>query len=134
MLFIKLPSPRYQPNHNSAVGNAAFVESTIKELVSVCFVVESTTCPIVCSPLSIVVNASGKQHLVLDLRYVNQFLPDQKFKYEGLDLVLLLFRCCDFFTTFDLKPGYHHVHVHEDCWSFLAFLGAMAALSNFFLC
>ena len=39
----------------------------------------------------------------LDLRYVNQFLPDQKFKYEGLELILTLFDSGDFFTTFDLK-------------------------------
>ena len=64
--FIKLPSPQCHPNHRSAVENAAFVESEVKELVSVHSVVESFTCPIVCSPLSVVVNASGRQRLVLD--------------------------------------------------------------------
>ena len=28
----------------------------------------------------------GKFRLVLDLRYINQFLPERKFKYEGLSL------------------------------------------------
>ena len=63
--FIKLPSPQCQPNHRSAVENVAF-ESAVTELVSVHSVVESFTCPIVCSPLSVVVNASGRQRLVLD--------------------------------------------------------------------
>ena len=77
-------------------------------------------CPIVCSPLSVVTNASGKR-LVLDLRYVNQFLPDCKFKYEGLELVPTLFNCGNYFTTFDPKSGYHHVDIHEDSWPYLGF-------------
>ena len=40
-----------------------------------------------CSPLSVVQNDKGKQRLVIDLQYVNQYLPVQKFKYEGLNLV-----------------------------------------------
>ena len=59
--------------------------------------------------------------MVLDLRYVNQFLPDRKFKYEGLELVPSLFNNGDFFTTFDLKSGYHHVDIHEDSWPYLGF-------------
>ena len=67
--------------------------------------VECEFCSIDCSPLSVVTNASGKQRLVLDLRYVNQFLPDHKFKYKGLELVPTLFNCGNFFTTCDLKSG-----------------------------
>ena len=48
---------------------------------------------------------SGKQRLVVHLRYVNQFLPIRKFKYEGLELVPTLFQPGDYFTTFDLKSA-----------------------------
>ena len=41
----------------------------------------------VCSPLLAVENTKGKLRLVIDLRYVNQFLNQHKFKYEGLDLI-----------------------------------------------
>ena len=41
-------------------------------------------------------NAKGKLRLVIDLRYVNQFLIQCKFKYEGLDLISSLFRQGDF--------------------------------------
>lgn len=78
-------------------------------------------CPFVCSPLSIAANAPGKQPLVLDLRYVNQFLPDRKFKHEGLELIPNMFSSGDFFTTFDLKSGRHHVDIHEDSWPYLGF-------------
>ena len=113
--FLRLPDPLFQLNHRSAVEHSSFVSGAIDELVAGRCVVECGSSPIVCSALSVVTNASGKQRLVLDLRYVNQFLPDRKFKYEGLELVPSLFNCGDFFTTFDLKSGYHHVDIHEDC-------------------
>jgi len=47
---------------------------------------QTTECPTVCSPLQVVVNAKGKRRLVLDLRYVNHYLCQSKFKYEGLYL------------------------------------------------
>ena len=119
--FLRLPDPLFQLNHRSALVNASFVSGAIDELVLGRCVVECTSCPTVCSPLSVVTNASGKQRLVLDLRYVNQFLPERKFKYEGLELIPTLFESGDFFTTFDLKSGYHHVDLHEDSWPYLGF-------------
>ena len=73
------------------------MEEAIKELVAVC------------SPLSVVVNARGK---MLDL---NQFILLAKFKYEGLIII------SPKVITFDLKSGYHHVDIHEDCWPYLGF-------------
>jgi hypothetical protein len=64
--------------------------------------------PTVCSPISVVANAKGKQRLVLDR---DQYLPECKLKYEGLNLVPFLICCGDFFSTFDLKSGYHHVEI-----------------------
>ena len=40
---------------------------------------------------AVAANAKGKLRLVLDLRYINQFLPEQKLKYEGLNLVPQMF-------------------------------------------
>ena len=74
-------------NHRSALGNALFVTTTIEELVAGHCLVESSAQPIVSSPLSVVFNTRGKSRLVVDLRYINQLLPDCKFKYEGLHLV-----------------------------------------------
>ena len=50
-----------------------------------------------CSPLSVVQNDKGKQRLAVDFWYINQFLPIQKFKYEGLNLVPQLFQKGNFF-------------------------------------
>ena len=70
--FLRLPDPLVQLNHRSALENATFVGGAIDEFVSGRCVIECDyQYPIVCSPLSVVVNASRKQCLVLDLRYVN---------------------------------------------------------------
>ena len=88
MPFTILPWPVFKFNHRSALVQEEFVSSAIEELLVTGCIASSTECPAVCSPLSVVRNAKGKLRLVLDLRYVNQFLPKQKFKYEGLDLVV----------------------------------------------
>ena len=69
--------------------NSEFVQEAIIELLGAGCIVKCTSCPHVCSPLHVhmVVNADGKKCLVVDFRYVNQFLQIQKFKYEGLELV-----------------------------------------------
>ena len=66
-------------------------------------------------------NSRGKKRLVLDLRGVNDYLPKRKFKYEGLNLVLDMCSRGEYFFTFDLKSGYHHVDIHPDSISYLGF-------------
>ena len=111
--FIRLPDPVFYRNHRSALEHAEFVDVAIKELVALSCVVQCSQCPVVCSPLSVVVNGRGKKRL--DLRYVNQFILLTKFKYEGLNIIPQLFSKGDYFFTFELKSGYHHVDIHEDC-------------------
>ena len=119
--FIRLPEPVFYRNHKSSFEHSKFTEEAIQDLVAKNCVVQCMECPIVCSPLSVVVNARGKKRLVLDLRYVNQFILLTKFKYEGLNIIPQLFCKGDYFITFDLKSGYHHVDVHKDCWQYLGF-------------
>ena len=107
------------------------MSAAISELLMAGCIVQSNECPWVCSPLSVVENVNGRLRLVLDLRYVNQFLPEQKFKYEGLNLVPQMFEKGDHFFTFDLKSGYHHVDIHADFWTYLGFPGDQAAQENF---
>ena len=84
--FIRLPPPVCMQNHRSALDNAAFVSDSIRELLLARCVVECDECPLVCSPLQVATNAKGKQRLVIDLHYVNQYLVRYKFKYEGLNV------------------------------------------------
>ena len=131
--FIRLPDPVFYKNHKSALEHADFVEEAIRKLLAARCIKQCSECPSVCSPLSVVINARGKKRLVLDLRYVNQFILMSKFKYEGLNVVPQLFSKGDFFITFDLKSGYHHVDIHDDCWSYLGFSWGSGPNKKYFM-
>ena len=55
--FLRLPDPLFQLNHRSSLETASFVCDAIDELLLGRCVVKCTSCPIVCSPLSVVSNA-----------------------------------------------------------------------------
>ena len=110
--FLALPPAVCARNHRSAFEHASFVEEAIQELVESGCAIRVPTFPVVCSPLQVVVNVKGKRRLVIDLRYVNQYLHLTKFKYEGLNLIPMLFSKGDYVFSFDLKSGYHHVNIH----------------------
>ena len=90
----------------------SFVEDAIQNLVKNRCVVRVSERPHVCSPLSVVSNSMGKFHLVLNLRYLNQYLHVLPFKYEDLCVAALLFEANKYLFKFDLKSGYHHVDIH----------------------
>ncbi len=119
--LLVVPPPIYRMNHQSALSEPDFVEEEIAKLVRGTCVVNCAECPWICNPLLVVANAQGKKRLVVDLRYVNQFLRVDKFKYEGLELVPVLFSQGEWFITFDLKSGYHHVDINENSWKYLGF-------------
>ena len=58
-----------------------FLDAEIDSLIESGCVVPSSSCPMVCSPLLVVCNAKGKKCLVIDLRYVNNLLLKQEFRY-----------------------------------------------------
>jgi len=77
--------------------------------------------PYRCNPLTVA--ESEKLRLVIDLRHVNKFLDFPKIKYEDLRTVRQHLGEDYFFTTFDLKSGYHHISVREEdkqcaCYAF----------------
>ena len=65
--------------------------------------------PVICNPLSVVESTSGKKRLVLDLRYVNEFLWKDKFKYEDIQTAIQMIEKGDNAIIFDLQSGYHQV-------------------------
>ncbi len=119
-LLVTPPSLSFR-NHSSALQHSSFVQNEIEKLQKGRCIVPCSECPYVCNPLLVVPKALGKNRLVIDLRYVNQFLRIEKFKYEGLALVPQMFGKGDYFCTFDLKSGYHHVDVHSQSWKYLGF-------------
>ena len=74
-----------------------------------------------CSPLSVVGNQQGKLRLVLNLRYLNQFLHVLGLKYEDLRTAALMFEQGEYMFRFDLKSGYHQVDIWPEHYKLLGF-------------
>lgn len=65
---------------SSAFEHSAFVGSAISDLIRQGCVTEVFEKPIIINSLSVSIQKSGKERLILDLRHVNQFLFKQKFR------------------------------------------------------
>ena len=100
-----IPSPHCQPNHKSTMAHLSFVTDAIKNLVTNRCVLRVRKKPHICSPLSVVSNSTGKLWLVLNLRYLNQYLYVLTFKYEDLRVAAVLFEADEYLFKFDLKSG-----------------------------
>ena len=70
--------------------------------------------PYLCNPLLVVKNSTCKLRLVLNLKYLNQFLENNHFKYEDLRIAAVMFEQHELLFKFDLKSGYHHVDIYPD--------------------
>ena len=132
LLFFAKPT---QVNHPSAQEHAAFVDhdTAITELLRARCIAQCFSCPTVCSPLMVVCNSRGKLHLVIDLRHVNNFHKLDKFKYEGLSQVAQMFKHDDYYISFDLKSGYHHVDINEEFWQYLGFSVGYGCSRRYFM-
>ena len=108
-------------NHNSTITHHRFVSNPITELLANRCIVKVTQKPHICSPLSVVTNIDGKLQLVLNLRYLNQFLHKVQFKYKDIRVALLMFSREDLLFKFDLKSGYHHLDIFESHHKYLGF-------------
>ena len=70
--------------------------------------------PCLCRPLSVVSNAAGKLRLVLNLKYLNQYLHVISFNYEDLRTAAWMFEADEYMFKFDLKAGYHRADIHPE--------------------
>ena len=68
-----------------------------------------------------VLSSTGKQRLVLNLRYLDQYMHVVEFKYEDLHTAALMIEIHEYLFKFDLKLGYHHVDIHPNHYQFLGF-------------
>ena len=103
--------PQYREENQGSTGvHEVFVTEAVKELLAHECVVQVDTVPYICSPLSVVVGPADKKRLVLNLKYLNQFLRKHTFKYEDMKTAMQMLVTGDFMFKFDLKSGYHHVY------------------------
>ena len=115
------PPPYSRDNHASAILQQQFVDNAVADLLKNRCAVQVSEKPYICSPLLVVSNSSGKLRLILNLRYLNQFLHVVSFKYEDLRIAALMFEEDEFLIKFDLKSGYHHVDIYPEHQQYLGF-------------
>lgn len=130
--LLSLPPESYQANHRSALENSEYVSETIQDLLKYRCIQVVVARPHICSPLSVVINDVGKKRLVLNLRYLNQYLWKDHFKYEDLRTLMQMFSRNDYMVTFDLKSGYHHVDIFQDHWQYLGFTWGVGSKLRYF--
>ena len=85
--FYNEPAPYSRPNQKSAMVERDFVN----KLAAGGYIEVAPEVPQVCSPLSVITNQPGKKRLVVNLRHMNRSLWKQKFKYEDMRVVMMLF-------------------------------------------
>lgn len=113
--------PRRFPNHPSTFEHANFVTDAVKNLEATGTVQPVTNPPFLVSPLGVVPKAEDKLRLILDLRFLNQFLQVTKFKYKSIRMISELCLPRDLLFTVDLKAGYHHIDIFEPHWKYSGF-------------
>ena len=118
--FTSAPPPFYAKNNKSSLDKSDFVQDAIQSLLNKRCISEVNHIPKCCNPLS-VATKNSKPRLVLDLRHVNQYVKYQKVKYEDLKTFSELFDTDDYFITFDLTSGYHHVDIIPEHKKYLGF-------------
>ena len=119
--FIKLPKPINLHNNASACNNIDFVDAEISKLLKLRCITQTRFAPTVVNPLTVSVNRSGKQRLVLDCRHINLFLFKYKFRCEDSECARQMINNGDFMFTFDLKSAYHHIEIYEPHREYLGF-------------
>jgi hypothetical protein len=114
-------TPAFFPNHSSALEHSEFVDKAVASLEVTGAIIEVPSRPFFVSPLGVVSKGEDKLRLILDLRFLNQFLQPRPFKFESICSVSELCAPGDLLFTVDLKSGYHHVDIFQDHWQFLGF-------------
>ena len=109
------PAPRESPSKASAFEHRDFVSKAIAEME-----VEGALTPMprgqrptVVSPIGVVPKPrSDKFRLVINMRYVTNYLAKKVFKFEGLSDLADIAEKGDHSVSYDLMSGYYHVSLH----------------------
>ena len=129
--FISIPPSFYASNNKFSLRNSKFVSQTISKLLRNNCIEQLDQKPYCCNPLTVA--KSKKFRIVLDLRHVNSFIKQNKFRYGNLTTLWDILSGGDHFTTFDLSSGYHQIKIYLEHRKFLVLSGSLkTGLQNIF--
>jgi len=115
------PEQIFLKNNVSALQHEHFVDQAISDLVDSGSVVNIQEKPHVVNPLTVSVNAKGKERLILDLRHVNEHVVLSKMKFEDVAFAKQFLSSECFGFVWDLKLEYHHVDIFHSHCKYLGF-------------
>ena len=132
--FYFTPAPATFGNNKSSLQHADFVHKAITDLLAVGSVVECSSPPSVINPLSVSIQSNGKKRLILDLRYPNSFVKNFTIKFEDAKTMLNSFidHSQNWFYSFDIKSGYHHIDIFPPDQDFLGFSWSFSGVTRYF--
>ena len=86
------------------------------------------------NPLSVSIQSNGKKRLILDLRYPNSFVKKFTIKFEDAKTMLNSFidHSLNWFYSFDIKSGYHHIDIFPPDQDFLGFSWSFSGVTRYF--
>ena len=108
MPFQQIPPGFTSRNNRSALDHSEFVNKAILELLHSGRVMELNRPPDVVNPLSVSIQPNGKKRLILDLRYINNFLIKHRVSTKIGRLPYPILKGF-FYDNFWLISGYHHI-------------------------
>ena len=132
--FYFTPAPATFGKNKSSLQHADFVHKAITDLLAVGSVVECSSPPSVINPLSVSIQSNGKKRLILDLRYPNSFVKKFTIKFEDAKTMLNSFidHSQNWFYSFDIKSGYHHIDIFPPDQDFLGFSWSFSGVTRYF--
>ena len=80
--------------------------------------------------LTVAYSKSSKPRLVLDSRYINPLLHQNRFKYEDDKVAGEMLDVGDFIFICDLQSAYHHIEIFEVHQQYLSFAWFLKAKYN----
>ena len=131
--LISIPPLMQFNNLASSFTHYSFVSDSVEKLLQTGVIEECRKEQLtVISPLGVVPKKGGKFRLILDLRFLNTFLADQKFCMEDLRVARSLFEPNFYLFTFDLKDGYYHIEIAVQHRPYLGFSWSLNSHQRFF--
>lgn len=124
---IKLPIDECTPFHLTNyreinTKQTQFLREEIKRLLTLNYIKVCDKKPRFISPIGCVPKkGKNKFRLIHDLRHLNSHCEACTFKQEDIRTVEKVIQPDDYLTSVDLKDGFFHFKVREDCQEFLSF-------------
>ncbi|GFT60868.1 retrovirus-related Pol polyprotein from transposon 412 [Trichonephila clavipes] len=119
-IILKDEEPVCQPPHRLAFTERQEVNKQIEEWLNEGFIRPSSL--EYASPIVMVKKKDGSSRMCIDYRKLNQKLFKDKFSLPLIEDVLNTLQEAKVYSTLDLRNGFFHVDVDEDCRKYTSFI------------